>query len=212
MPRDVHHPLFARLWPRLAHQLDRHGGSAHRRRLVAGLHGRVLEVGAGDGRNFAHYPPTVTEVVAVEPESHLRGLADKRARRAPVKVQVLDGLAEQLPVEDDAFDAAVLSLVLCSVTDQAAALAEIRRVLRPGGRVRFFEHVGAQRPAHRRLQQALDATIWPRVGGGCHTSRDTLGAIEQSGLEVIEVERLRFPDTRLPMPTSPHIFGEATAT
>lgn len=205
------HPLFARAWPWLADQLDRQGGTERRRRLLEGLHGRVIEIGAGDGRNLDHYPQEVTEVVAVEPEPHLRELATERARRASVGVEVMDGLAERLPVGDDAFDAAVVSLTLCSVPDQHAALAEIRRVLRPGGRLRFFEHVAARGTAHRRLQEALDATIWPRAAGGCHTARDTQGAVEASGLQLTAVERLRFPASPLPMPTSPHIFGEATA-
>lgn len=210
MSAEVHHPLFARLWPRLAHQFDRQGGTEHRRKLVAGLEGRVVEVGAGDGRNFAHYPSTVTEVVAVEPEARLRSLAEEHARRAPVEVRVIDGVAERLPLDAEEFDAGVFSLVLCSVQDPAAALAEIRRVLRPGGRMRYFEHVVASpETMHRRVQRFLDATIWPRVGGGCHTARDTLASIRQAGLEVVDVERFRFPDTRLPMPTSPHISGEA---
>ena len=210
MSDAVHHPLFARLWPRLAHQFDRHGGTDHRRQLVAGLEGRVIEIGAGDGRNFAHYPVTVSEVVAVEPEAHLRGLAEERAVRAPVKVRVIDGVAEQLPLDDGVFDAAVFSLVLCSVREPSAALAEVRRVLRSGGRLRYFEHVVApQGAAHRGVQRLLDAIIWPRVGGGCHTARDTLASIRQSGLQVVDLERFAFPDSRIPMPTSPHIRGEA---
>ena len=127
------------MYPRCAARADARGAAEHRRRLVAGLSGRVIEVGAGHGANFAHYPAGVTEVVAVEPEPTLRGLAEKAARAAAVRVSVLDGTAEALP--GDGYDAAVTSLVLCSVPDQATALAEIRRVLRPGGELRFYEHV-----------------------------------------------------------------------
>lgn len=206
-----HHPVFARLWTRAAAQLDRQGGAAHRRRLLAGLRGRVVEVGAGDGRSFAHYPDAVSEVLAVEPEPYLRDRAREAARAAPVPVTVTDGIAEALPAPDNAFDAAVAAVVLCSVADQHAALAEIRRVLRPGGRLRFFEHVVADGAVHRRLQRVLDATVWPRVAGGCHTARDTLTAIARSGFTVGDVERVRFPDGRMPTPTSPHVLGDARA-
>lgn len=209
--RPSRHPVFARLWAPLSRQLDKQGAAEHRRRLLAGLQGRVVEIGAGNGRNFAHYPAAVREVIAVEPEPHLRRLAEEAAREAPVPITVVDGLAEGLPVDDGAVDAAVVSLVLCSVDDPSAALAEIRRVLRPGGRLRFLEHVAAQGAMHRRLQQVLDATVWPRVGGGCHAARDTVGAIAQAGLTVGDVDRFRFPDGRLPMPTSPHVVGEAVA-
>lgn len=210
-PHVARHPVFARLWARAAPQLDAKGGAEYRRRLLAGLRGRVIDIGAGDGRNFAHYPDTVSEVVAVEPEAYLRDRAVDAARHAAVPVTVVDGLAEALPAPDDAFDAAVTALVLCSVTDQHIALAEIRRVLRPAGRLRWFEHVAAAGRAHRRLQHALDATVWPHVAGGCHTARDTLTAIRQAGLHIGEVEEFRFPDGRLPTPTSPHVLGDALA-
>lgn len=202
-------PVFARVWPRVAAQLDARGGVAHRRQLLAGLAGRVIEVGAGDGRNFAHYPSTVSDVIAVEPEPHLRERARAAADRAPVPVTVVDGVAEALPASDDAVDAGVVAVVLCSVADQAAALGEIARVLRPGGRLRFFEHVAADGRAHRRVQQVLDATLWPRLFGGCHTARDTVTAIADAGFHVDDVARFRFPDSPLPTPTSPHVLGEA---
>lgn len=208
-PETPRHPVFARLWSLAARQLDKQGGAEQRRHLLSGLHGRVIEIGAGDGRNFAHYPKEVSEVLAVEPEGYLRAHAEEAARKAPVEVSVLEGVAERLPADDDSFEAAVVSLVLCSVDDLAAALGEIRRVLRPGGRLRFFEHVVAHGGAHRRLQHALDATIWPRVNGGCHTARDTLTAIRTAGLSLSEVDRFRFPGGRMPLPTSPHVRGEA---
>lgn len=210
-PPAPRHPLFARAWVRLSAQLDRQGGEAHRARLLQGLRGEVVEVGAGHGANFAHYPAGVTRVVAVEPEPHLRSLATDAGGGAPVPVEVVDGAAEALPLADDAVDAAVTSLVLCSVTDVDAALAEIARVLRPGGVLRLFEHVAAAGRAHRRLQRALDATVWPRVGGNCHTARDPLAHLAAHGLRVTTADRFRFPDGRLPMPTSPHVLAEAVA-
>lgn len=209
MVTDVHHPVFARVYEPLSRLMEREL-SDHRRRLVAGLSGTVVEVGAGNGLNFRHYPSGVDRVVAVEPDAHLRRLAEDRAAAASVDVEVVDGVAEDLPVADGSVDAAVVSLVLCSVHDQAAALAEIARVLRPGGTLRFFEHLAAETAGLARVQQALDASVWPLLAGGCHTARHTVSAIETAGFDLVEVERMRVPDGRVPLPTSPHVIGVAT--
>ena len=124
------HPLFARMYARASGRAERAGQAALRTELLAGAHGRALELGAGNGLNFAHYPAAVETVVAVEPEPFLRRRATEAAATAPVPVEVVDGVADALPAPDGAFDVAVASLVLCSVPDQAAALAELRRVLR----------------------------------------------------------------------------------
>src|SRR5215211_3173860 len=153
--RPVHHPLFARVYARVGHLLDAEIAD-HRRRLLAGLTGQVLEVGAGNGLNFPHYPVTVTEVLAVEPEPYLRRLALAAARQAPVPIRVVDGTAEALPAPDGAVDAVVASLVLCTVADPDRALAEVDRVLRPGGRLRFYEHVRAEDPRLARWQDRLE--------------------------------------------------------
>ena len=125
------HPIFARVFARAGPAMDAQGALEHRRALLAGLAGRVLEVGAGSGLNFAHYPPAVTELLAVEPEPYLRALAETAAQQAAIPIRVVDGTADTLPSPDAGMDAAVASLVLCSVPDQARALAELRRVLRP---------------------------------------------------------------------------------
>ncbi len=115
----VHHPIIARLLPRIIARAEARGQGEHRREVLSGLSGRVIEVGAGTGINFAHYPASVAAVLATEPEEHLRELAAQAARHAPVPVRVIDGVAEHLPVEDQSSDAGVVSLVLCSVYDPA---------------------------------------------------------------------------------------------
>lgn len=207
-PEAVHHPLFARVYARLSHAAESRGQADYRRRLLAGLRGRVVEVGAGNGLNFAHYPPEVEEVVAVEPEAHLRALAQEAARAAAVSIEVVDGTANRLPLDDASCDGAVASLVLCSVPDQATALAEMRRVLRPGGELRFYEHVLSGEPRMARVQRAADATFWPRLAGGCHAARDTGAAIAAAGFAVEQEERFPFRPSFV-MPAVPHILGVA---
>jgi ubiquinone/menaquinone biosynthesis C-methylase UbiE len=207
---EVSHPLFARLFARLSPAMEAAGAAEPRERLLAGAAGRVLELGAGTGANFGHYPAAVTDVVAVEPEPHLRAIAERAAAAAGTHVTVVDAVADRLPFEDGSFDAAVVSLVLCSVPDQSTALAELHRVLRPGGRLHFWEHVLADTRALARVQRALDATVWPTVGGGCHAARDTLAALPPAGFAVDRVERFRFPGGRVPAPTAPHVLGSAT--
>jgi ubiquinone/menaquinone biosynthesis C-methylase UbiE len=125
----------------------------HRRRLLEGLRGTVVEIGAGHGLNFPLYPPEVSEVVAIEPEPTLRSKAETAAESLTVPIRVLAGIADELPLPDSSADAAVVSLVLCSVPAQEHALAEIRRVLRPEGELRFYEHVisRCRRPNPSRL-------------------------------------------------------------
>jgi ubiquinone/menaquinone biosynthesis C-methylase UbiE len=187
-----------------------HGGMAeYRDRTLAGLSGRVLEVGAGDGANFRHYPSGVSHVVAVEPEPYLRARALERSETVGVEVEVVDGVAEDLGFADGSFDAAVVTLTLCSVDDQGRALREIHRVLRPGGELRFFEHVRAESAPMRAVQRTLDATVWPLVSGGCHTGRDTQAAIEATGFQITRLDALRFPDVRLNTPVTRHLLGVA---
>ncbi|MBB2910309.1 ubiquinone/menaquinone biosynthesis C-methylase UbiE [Streptosporangium becharense] len=196
---EVNHPLFARFYARISRVVERGGLAERREALLAGLSGKVVEVGAGNGLTFAHYPPTVTRVLAVEPEPRLRRLARDNAHRALVPVDVVGGLADRLPAEDASFDAAVMSLVLCSLPDQASALREVRRVLRPGGELRFLEHVLADSPGMIRVQRLLDATVWPRLFGGCHTGRDTAAAIARAGFTVERLERFLLPRVRTPL-------------
>lgn len=204
------HPVFARVFARASRAEDRVGVGEHRRELLEGLTGRVVEVGAGNGRNFAHYPDGVAEVVAVEPDPYLRRLAIDAAAVAPVPVRVVTGTADSLPLPDGSVDAAVASLVLCSVDDQQHALGEIRRVLRPEGELRFYEHVAAGDERLRELQRRVDR-VWPRLAGGCHTARDTVAAIEAAGFAVERCRRFAFRPCALVAPTAPHVIGRARA-
>jgi ubiquinone/menaquinone biosynthesis C-methylase UbiE len=203
---DVHNPIFARVYARFAAAREGEEIRARRERLVAGLSGRVLEVGAGTGVSFPLYPTAIDEVVALEPEPHLRGIAERAAPEAPVPVTVTDGLAQRIEAPDESFDAVVVSLVLCSVPDENDALAEIRRVLRPGGQLRFFEHVISRRPVSAFIQRALQATIWPHLAGGCHPARDLGAAIERGGFAIEVCERLRAAPRQPPLP---FILGRA---
>jgi ubiquinone/menaquinone biosynthesis C-methylase UbiE len=207
---DMGHPVFSRVYSKLLVKgFDQGGGSELRQRLLADLFGEVVEVGAGDGANFRHYPAAVTRVVAVEPDPYLRHRAFRAAAEAGERFEVVDGDAARLPMPDASVDAVVFALVLCSVPDQAAALAEARRVLRPDGRLALLEHVQAHEPgAVRRVQGVLDRTVWPHLFGGCHLGRDTVAAVERAGFDFVDLDRFRFPEgSRAPM--SPAVLGTA---
>ncbi|MET9407893.1 class I SAM-dependent methyltransferase [Streptomyces sp. NPDC002935] len=209
-PEAVHHPVFARYYARLSVGAEtRMGMGGVRDRLLAGLSGRVIEIGAGNGLNFAHYPGTVSEVVAIEPERLLRQLAVEAALRCEVPVDVAPGAAEALPVKSEAYDAAVLSLVLCSVRDVPRALAEVRRVLRPGGTVRFFEHGRGGGRVMESVQRGLDRTLWPRLCGGCHVARDPIASLREAGFELGPYRRLLMPEKGPRLPTSYCVLGTA---
>ncbi len=204
----VHHPVFARLYLRSVE--GRAGGPEddYRRRLLSGLAGHVIEVGAGSGVNFSLYPDTVEHVLAVEPEPVLRAQATRHAAEAPVPVTVVDGVSGRLPAADASMDGVVASLVLCSVPDQRTALAEFGRVLRAGGELRFYEHVIAHHAAAASLQRVADRLVWPHVAGGCHLARDTAAEIERGGFTIEECERFTF-SPGAPVPPIPHILGRA---
>lgn len=207
MAAEVRHPLFARLFDRLSRLMEKEAGE-RRDELLEGLSGRVLEIGAGNGLNFSHYPATVEEVVALEPEAYLRTKAEQAALDARVRVSVRDGVAEPLPFEDDSFDAAIASLVLCTVPEPGRALSEVKRVLNPGGELRFLEHVRSDGPRKARLQEWLDdAGVQPRIAGGCHCARDTVRAIESAGFRIERVRSFALGPSWFY--TNPHVIGAA---
>lgn len=196
------HPVFARAWDtiiRLAGQPEQR----NRDRLIAGVRGRVLELGAGTGLNLGRYSPGA-EVVALEPEPTMAHKASVRGREAAVPVRMVRGVAEALPFPDRTFDTVVACCVLCSVSDQGRAIDELRRVLRPEGEIRVYEHVRSAHPGWA-LVQDLVTPVWHRFGCNCHPNRDTAAALQAAGFEV-EVHRFSFGP---PAPVRPHIQGVA---
>lgn len=185
--------FMAAIYDRFMRQTEQACFVHWRAELLRSLSGRVLEVGAGTGANLAHYPSTVSELTLLEPDAHMRAkLADKVAQQfksSAISVSVRDVSAERLPFDDRSFDAVVCTLVLCSVTDPAAALAELRRVLVPGGALVFIEHVAAHdNPSRLKWQRRIEPA-WRHVAGNCHLTRDTERAIRDAGFEVESLQR-----------------------
>jgi len=180
-----------------------------RRRVLAGLTGEVIEVGSGDGRSFEHYPPEVSRLVAVEPDPAARATATPRAEAASFSIEIVDGDAAALPADASAFDAAVVMGLLCSVPDPGAALAELRRVLKPRGELRFWEHVRSGSVVFRGVQCTVDRLFWTKSLGGCETTRDTLAAIRAAGFETEWVVRGFHSSSLLTITSAPYVLGAA---
>jgi SAM-dependent methyltransferase len=202
----VDNPFFARVWTWMASH-EPEPLQRLRRENLAGLSGRVLEVGAGTGTNFELYPDTVTEVVAVEPERRLAALAQQAADAAPVPVTLSTQTVEQFS-DAEPFDAAVCSLVLCSVDDPNHVVRQLYSILKPGGELRYFEHI-ASSGARGRLQKVADATVWPRLAGNCHTHRDTEQTIVDAGFTVANARREWVLPAWVPVPSSEVAIGRA---
>jgi SAM-dependent methyltransferase len=200
---------FARLLERREERRPDIASRELRRRLLSGLSGRVVEIGCGEGRAFELYPPAVEHVLGVEPDPAARAVAAEAAAAAPVPVEVAEGFAERLPLADGSVDVAVCVWVLCSVPDPAAALAEVRRVMAPGGALAVYEHVRSLRAAFRAVQHSLDALFWTRALGGCRTTRDTEAAIRAAGFEFDWIERGFQSSSLLTVTAAPYILGTA---
>jgi protein-L-isoaspartate O-methyltransferase len=205
-PAPVDNPFFARIWPIIAaHETEKI--RALRRENLAGLSGHVVEVGAGIGTNFALYPDSVDQVVAVEPEPRLAARAREAAADAPVPVRVVAEAAEDLAAGEP-FDAIVCSLVLCSVRHPDSLLRQLHSRLHPGGQLRYLEHV-ASGGIRGQLQRVADATLWPRLLGNCHTHRDTEGSIRGAGFEVDSARREWTVPVCVPLPAAEFALGRA---
>jgi SAM-dependent methyltransferase len=202
----IDNPFFARVWP-IVVTYETEAVRALRRENLAGLSGRVLEVGAGVGTNFPNYPEAVGQVIAVEPEPRLAAQARAAAAVAAVPVVVIGDTAEGFS-DGELFDVVVCSLVLCSVRDPAGVLRRLYSLLRPGGQLRYLEHV-ASAGGRGRLQRLADATLWPRLFGNCHTHRDTERLIVEAGFEVDSSRREWTLPVWAPLPVSELALGRA---
>jgi ubiquinone/menaquinone biosynthesis C-methylase UbiE len=184
--------LFAALYDRGLKSTEEAGLGQMRADLLAGAEGRVIEIGAGTGVNIDLYPDAVQDLVLVEPDPHMAKRLRERLAGSPRAATIAEAPAERLPFESASFDTAVATLVLCTVPDPVAAVAELARVLKPGGQLLFIEHVRAEDPALARWQDRLEKP-WRFLGDGCHCNRDTLATLAASRFELGEVERGETP-------------------
>jgi len=200
--------FFAAVYERVFRAGEEAGLADKRHALIARARGETLELGAGTGLNLSHYPPEVTRLVVTEPGEHMARRLREHTARTSVPLEVVEAPAERLPFPDDSFDTVVATLVLCTIPDPEAALAEASRVLRPGGRLLFLEHVRSQDPGRARWQDRL-APAWRVFADGCHCNRDTLATVRSSPLEVEDVVDDRLP--KAPPLVEPMIVGSAVA-
>ena len=194
--------IFAAIYDRMLADTEKAGLRDHRHALLARARGRVLEIGAGTGLNLDHYGPEVTDLVLTEPEEPMA----RRLRAKLTRGDVVEVGAERLPFEDASFDTVVSTLVLCTVPDQPAAIAEIRRVLKPDGQLLVLEHVRSGDPKVAKWQDRL-LRPWRFIGHGCHCNRDTAAALKRAGFEV-DLDAWELP--KAPPIVRPAIEGVAT--
>jgi ubiquinone/menaquinone biosynthesis C-methylase UbiE len=199
--------VFAALYDRMMAGTEDAGMRERRRELLSDLSGRVLEIGGGTGVNLPLYPAAVTELVITEPEEPMARKLESKLAGQPLPARIVRAPAEALPFEDASFDYAVSTLVLCTVADQARALSELRRVLKPEGKLVLIEHVRADDAGLARWQDRLHP-LWIRLGHGCNCNRPTLDGLGAAGFDVGQVEHGRVP--KAPPIVRPMIFGVAT--
>ena len=200
--------FFALTYDRQMAKVEQAGMSDRRKDLLAGTTGRVIEIGAGTGLNLVHYGPEVDSLTLTEPEPPMYRRLQRRAQELTPDAMVLRAPAEDLPFEDDSFDVAVSTLVLCGVSDQPRALRELHRVLRPGGELRFMEHVRSDDERVARKQDRMNG--FNRFVVGCECNRSTLDSIGSAGFEVTSIEHGTIP--KAPSFVRPLVVGTATAT
>ena len=201
--QDKGHRWFAALWDRLSATGERRFGRKIRPRIMADMPGRVLEIGCGTGASFSYYDEG-SQVVATEPDPHMLKRAEKKlAELGAANIEVRQAPAESLPFDDDTFDHIISTLVFCSVNDQAVAFAEARRVLKPNGTFRFWEHIRNDDSRFWGTTQDLITPVWRWFGAGCHPNRRTLSAIEDAGFRIEWVEHMKVG------PGTPGIYGLA---
>jgi ubiquinone/menaquinone biosynthesis C-methylase UbiE len=202
-------PLFARGYDRFTKSTEDAGLREKRRELLARATGRTLEIGAGTGSNLELYPEAVTELVLTEPDEHMRAQLERKLTALGRRPEVVGAGAERLPFPDASFDTVVATLVLCTIPAPRRALEEISRVLKPDGRLLFLEHVRAEDAGTARWQDRLERP-WGWFGRGCHPNRDTVSLINESALEIGELERDTMP--KAPPIVRPLVVGEARPT
>lgn len=197
---------FAALYDRAFAATEEAGLREMRRQALSGATGRTIDVGAGTGANLELFPPGVTELVLAEPDPHMVKRLRAKLPEATAEAQVVEAPAESLPFEDSSFDTVAFTLVLCTVPNPAAALAEAARVLRPGGKLLFLEHVRSEDAGLARWQDRLEKP-WRFLADGCHCNRDTVATIEASPLSLGQVEQGELP--KAPPLVRPLVRGSA---
>jgi ubiquinone/menaquinone biosynthesis C-methylase UbiE len=200
--------IFAAMYDRMMAGTEKAGLGERRHELLAQADGRVLEIGAGTGVNLGHYTDAVSELVLTEPEEPMAKRLEEKAATQGRPVTVVRAPAEALPFPDDSFDTAVCTLVLCTVNDPERALAELERVLKPGGRLLFLEHVRSDDPGLAKWQDRF-SPVWRRIGHGCNPNRPTPDLIRSSRFENVEMEEDQLP--KAPPIVRPMRVGRAVA-
>ena len=197
---------FSAIYDRAMKSTEEAGMREIRRETLAAARGRTIDIGAGTGLNVELYPDSIAELVLAEPDEHMLGRLRPKVPGWGREVSVVQAPADRLPFDDDSFDTAAFTLVLCTVPDPKAALAETARVLKPGGRLLFVEHVRSEDPGLARWQDRLERP-WRFLGDGCHCNRDTVANIEASPFEIERVERGELPKS--PPLVRPLVRGSA---
>ena len=177
--------------------------------LFAGVTGTVVEIGPGTGSNL-RYLPAGSRWIGIEPNRHMHDTLRSRAKEAGIESEIHTAGADGIEVQDAIADVVVSTLVLCSVPDPERTLSEVRRVLRPGGRFLFIEHVAAERGTGLRFLQRIIRPAWYLFGDGCRTDRETGPAIERAGFSSVTIESFRMPTPPVPRWVAPHVTGQAT--